>query len=62
MNITKSLYKIVINQLKSKNIIYKHHLKKRIKRNILLNKDLEGKLKDYAIDRLICEIKNIEKI
>ena len=62
MNITISLYKIAIKQLRTKNIIYKQHLKDRIKRNILLNKDLDGKLKNYAIDRLISEIKNIEKI
>ena len=55
MNLTKSLYKIVIKQIKSKNITYNYYLKSRIKKNILLNKN-------YAIDRLISEIKNIEKL
>lgn len=62
MNLTKSLYKIVIKQLKSKNISYGNHLKVRIKNNILLNKDLDGKFKNNAIDRLIFEIKSIEKL
>lgn len=62
MNLTKSLYKIAIKQLKSKDITYNYYLKSRIKKNILLNKNLEGSLKNYAIDRLISEIKNIEKL
>ena len=59
MNLTKSLYKIVIKQLKSKNITYGHHLKVRIKNNILLNTDLDGIFKNRAIDRLIFEIESI---
>ena len=62
MNLTKSLYKIAIKQIKSKDITYKFYLKSRIKKNILLNKDLEGKFKNYAIDRLISEIRNTEKL
>tara|TARA_B100001094_G_scaffold332969_1_gene407595 strand:- start:2393 stop:2590 length:198 start_codon:yes stop_codon:yes gene_type:complete len=62
MNLVKKLYKIAIIDLKNKKFIHEKHLKNKLKSIILLNKDLDKKNADKAINGLIFQIRNINNV
>ena len=59
MNLTKFSYKTIIRELTYKNIKSNTHIKKKIKNQILLNKNLKNIDKELAIDGLLYYLKVI---
>jgi len=61
MNLVKKLYKIAIKDIKFKKFKDEKYIINKLKNSILLNKDIDKKNRNKAIDGLIFQIRNMKK-
>jgi hypothetical protein len=58
-NLVIRIYRIILKDLHNSNNLKRNIIKHKMKKGILLNKDLSGKQKEDSIDGLLFHMKNI---